>query len=55
VIAGLLAQGLGPRDAAEAGVCLHAAAGDAAARAGGERGMLAGDLIGRLRRLVNPT
>jgi NAD(P)H-hydrate epimerase len=55
VVAGLLAQGLAPRDAAEAGVCLHAAAGDAAAAAGGgERGLLAGDLIERLRGLVNP-
>jgi NAD(P)H-hydrate epimerase len=53
VIAALMAQGLALRDAAEAGVCLHAAAGDAAARVGGERGMLAGDLIGRLRGLVN--
>jgi len=54
VIAGLLAQGLTTRDAAEGGVCLHAAAGDAAARAGGQRGLLAGDLIGRLRGLANP-
>ncbi|MCG6965670.1 MAG: NAD(P)H-hydrate dehydratase [Chromatiaceae bacterium] len=53
VIAALMAQGLALRDAAEGGVCLHAAAGDAAARVGGERGMLAGDLIGRLRGLVN--
>lgn len=55
VIAGLLAQGLSPRDAAEAGVCLHAAAGDAAALVGGERGLLAGDLIAQLRSLVNPS
>ena len=54
VIAGLLAQGLALRDATESGVCLHAAAGDAAARQGGQRGLLAGDLIGELRRLVNP-
>lgn len=53
VVAGLLAQGLGLRDAAECGVCLHAAAGDAAARAGGERGMLATDLMEPLRRLAN--
>jgi len=55
VIAGLLAQGLTIRDAAEAGVCLHAAAGDAAASAGGERGLRAADLIDRLRGLVNRT
>lgn len=53
VVAGLLAQGGDVRQAAESGVCLHAAAGDAAARAG-ERGLLAGDLIDRLRELVNP-
>jgi NAD(P)H-hydrate epimerase len=53
VIAGLLAQGMTLRDAAECGVCLHAAAGDAAAAAG-ERGLLASDLIGWLRTLANP-
>jgi len=52
VIAGLLAQGLAPRAAAENAVCLHAACGDAAAR-GGERGLLAGDLMDQLRPLVN--
>ena len=55
VIAGLLAQGLDMRDAGECGVCLHAAAADVAAAAGGERGLLAGDVIARLRSLVNPT
>jgi NAD(P)H-hydrate epimerase len=50
----MLAQGLGLRDAAESGVCLHAAAGDAAAREGGERGLLAGDLVAALRTLANP-
>jgi NAD(P)H-hydrate epimerase len=53
VIAGLLAQGLDIRHAGECGVCLHAAAGDAAAAAG-ERGLLAGDLIAQLRGLANP-
>ncbi|OGT36200.1 MAG: bifunctional ADP-dependent (S)-NAD(P)H-hydrate dehydratase/NAD(P)H-hydrate epimerase [Gammaproteobacteria bacterium RBG_16_51_14] len=53
VIAGLLAQGLAPGDAARAGVCLHAAAADEAAQAG-ERGLLAGDLMPYLRRLANP-
>jgi hydroxyethylthiazole kinase-like uncharacterized protein yjeF len=53
VIAGLLAQGLEPEHAAELGVCLHAAAADAAA-VQGERGMLAGDLMPALRRLANP-
>ena len=54
VIAGLIAQGMGMRDAAETGVCLHAAAGDVAAGLDGERGLLAGDLINCLRGLVNP-
>lgn len=53
VVAGLIAQGLDPHAAATLGACLHAAAGDAAAHAGGERGLLAGDLIDRLRGLVN--
>ena len=33
---------------------LHAAAGDAAAREGGERGLLPTDLMPWLRRLANP-
>ncbi len=53
VIAGLLAQRFPPSDAAQLGVCAHAAAGDLAAR-GGERGMLAGDLLAALRSVVNP-
>jgi len=52
VIAGLLAQGLSPWDAACLGVGVHARAGDLAARAG-ERGMLASDLFPYLRALVN--
>jgi NAD(P)H-hydrate epimerase len=51
-IAGLLAQGLPPWQAACMGVGLHARAGDAAARAG-ERGLLATDLLPHLRTLVN--
>lgn len=53
LIAGLLAQGLAPEDAAEAGVCLHGAAGDRAALLG-ERGLLAGDLLAEIRGLVSP-
>lgn len=52
VIAGLLGQGCDPYRAACLGVGLHARAADVAARAG-ERGMLAGDLLDPLRRLVN--
>ena len=54
VIAGLAAQGFSLSRAAEMGVCAHAEAADAAARAGGERGMLAGDVIAMLRRVLNP-
>ena len=53
IIAGLIAQQLLPAEAARLGVCLHALAGDAAAKAG-ERGMLAGDLMSWIRRLANP-
>jgi hydroxyethylthiazole kinase-like uncharacterized protein yjeF len=53
VIAGLVAQQLPLEIAAQSGVCLHAEAGDLAARAGGERGMIATDLMPYLRQLVN--
>lgn len=53
VIAGLAAQGLSLADAACQGVWLHARAGDLAAEAQGERGLLATDLMPRLRQLVN--
>ena len=53
IIAGLIAQGLKPEDAACLGVCLHGNAGDRAAERG-ERGMLATDLFPFLRQLVNP-
>lgn len=53
-IAGLVAQGMGLTLATHLGVVIHAAAGDAAAKAAGERGMLASDLMSWLRRLVNP-
>lgn len=51
MIGALIAQGLAAEDAACAGVCLHAAAGDAAAE-GGERGMLASDLLATIRPLI---
>ena len=53
VIGGLLAQGIDIADAAKCGVILHAMAGDMAAKEGGERGMIATDLMPYLRRLVN--
>jgi len=53
IIAGLVAQQFSPDDAARVGVCLHAAAADLAA-GGGERGLLATDLLPCIRLLVNP-
>lgn len=53
VIGALMAQGLGPFDAACCGALLHSAAGDAAARDGGERGLLPSDLLPHLRMLAN--
>jgi hydroxyethylthiazole kinase-like uncharacterized protein yjeF len=52
IIAGLLAQGLSLQDAAIAGVDIHAHAGDLAA-VGGERGLIASDLLAEVRALVN--
>jgi ADP-dependent NAD(P)H-hydrate dehydratase / NAD(P)H-hydrate epimerase len=53
VSGGLIAQGFALKQAAGLAVCAHARAGDCAA-AGGERGMLASDLMPHLRALVNP-
>jgi NAD(P)H-hydrate epimerase len=54
VIAALHAQRLPPFQAAVFGALLHGAAGDAAARIDGERGLLPSDLFPHLRRLANP-
>lgn len=54
VIAGLLAQKLSTAAAARCGVLLHALAADVVAAQGGERGLLAGDLLAALRPLANP-
>jgi hydroxyethylthiazole kinase-like uncharacterized protein yjeF len=54
MIAALLGRGLDPENAAEAAVCLHAAAGDRAA-AEGEQGLLATDLIAAIRPTLNAT
>ncbi|MCL0074009.1 NAD(P)H-hydrate dehydratase [Dehalococcoidia bacterium] len=48
VIAGLMAQGLSPFDAASCGVYLHAMAGDLVRAEIGDTGMVAGDLLPRL-------
>ena len=53
VVAGIAAQCRDLALAAEAGVFVHAEAGDRAARSG-ERGLLAGDVLGELRGCVNP-
>jgi NAD(P)H-hydrate epimerase len=52
-IAGLRAQTRNAWDAARVGVLAHALAGDAAAQ-GGERGVIAGDVIARLPSCLNP-
>jgi ADP-dependent NAD(P)H-hydrate dehydratase / NAD(P)H-hydrate epimerase len=54
VIAGMLAQGLDPWDAAVCGTLLHACAGDRAAHEG-QRGLLPLDLMPEIRRLANPS
>ncbi|MDX1594302.1 MAG: NAD(P)H-hydrate dehydratase [Gammaproteobacteria bacterium] len=53
IVAALRAQGLAARDAARAGVLIHARAGDLAAREG-ERGLLPSDALEHLRGRVNP-
>ncbi|MDZ4098824.1 MAG: NAD(P)H-hydrate dehydratase, partial [Methylophilaceae bacterium] len=53
VIGGLLAQGLSLQQAAQQGVYIHGLAADQAAQHGGERGLLASDLMSYLRILVN--
>ena len=51
IIGALLAQGLSPQTAAALGACVHGAAADEAAR-DGQRGLLASDLMGPLRKLL---
>jgi NAD(P)H-hydrate epimerase len=52
VIAGLMAQGLSPFDAATAGVYLHGMAGDLAAQKRTEYGVIAGDLLEGIPRAI---
>lgn len=54
IIAALIAQGLPLDEAAACGAYLHGLAADRLAKASGERGMLATDLLEPLRKLVNP-
>ena len=53
IVTALIAQGLDPGPAAAIGVEIHARAGDRSAR-GGERGMMASDLMAELRVVLNP-
>ncbi|MFP5358481.1 MAG: NAD(P)H-hydrate dehydratase [Gammaproteobacteria bacterium] len=53
IIGAFMAQGLDAERAAQAGVLAHALAGDLAAGEG-ERGLLPGDLLARLRAVINP-
>jgi len=52
VIAGLLAQGLGPEDASHAGVYLHGKAADALCESQGPFGFLASEVAGALPRVI---
>lgn len=54
VVGGLLAQGLTVSRATRLAVAVHAAAGDACSARGGERGLVATDLMADIRRLLNP-
>lgn len=54
VIGGLLAQKIPLLAAANLGVFIHSTAADRAAKEGGERGLLATDLLSHMRPLVNP-
>lgn len=52
MITGFIAQGLKPQDAALVGVFLHGMAGDLAAQARGQRGLIATDMIGVLPEIL---
>lgn len=53
IIAGLAAQHIPLSDATKLGVLIHAMAGDLSAKESGERGMIASDLISKLKKIVN--
>lgn len=53
VIGGLLAQGLSPVEAVKLAVHVHGEAADHVAAENGERGMLASDLLPKIRELLN--
>lgn len=53
IIAGLAAQSIPLCDATKMGVLIHALAGDLSAQEQGERGMIASDLIGYIRKIIH--
>jgi len=55
VLGGMIAQGMEINLAAKVGAVVHSSAADLAAQEGGERGLLASDLMPYIRRLVNVT
>ncbi len=52
IVAGFLAQGLSPTEAAIVATYLHGAAGDEVAHRKGSRGLLASDLLKVLPRII---
>ena len=52
ILAGLLAQGVPPWEAAQSGVYLHGLAGDLAAQAYGFPSLMAGDLVAYLPQAI---
>lgn len=55
LVGSLIGQGIPVSDSLSAGVCIHGEAGDLAALAQGERGLVATDLLPWIRQLVNPS
>jgi ADP-dependent NAD(P)H-hydrate dehydratase / NAD(P)H-hydrate epimerase len=53
LLGALIVQGVGLNNAAQLGVCLHAAAADNLVQNNGERGLLATDLIAAVRTIIN--
>ena len=53
VLAGLIAQGMEPGQAAPVGVCLHGAAADRQAAEAGAYGMTARDILGGIRAVLH--
>ncbi len=54
LIAGFMGQGMEPLDAGVVGTWIHGAAGQEAARVKGERGLVAGDILEAVPRVLRP-